>query len=37
MNKHAYLIIAHNQFEILKLLLKKLDLYRSKIFTFLIA
>lgn len=25
MNKHAYLIIAHNQFEILKLLLKKLD------------
>lgn len=25
MNKHAYLIIAHNQFEILKYLLKKLD------------
>ena len=32
MNKHAYLIIAHNEFEILKLLLDTLDDLRNDIF-----
>ena len=32
MNKHAYLIIAHNEFEILKLLLTALDDERNDIF-----
>lgn len=32
MNKHAYLIIAHNEFEILKLLLKALDDARNDIY-----
>ena len=32
MNKHAYLIIAHNEFEILKLLVKALDDARNDIY-----
>ena len=32
MNKHAYLIIAHNEFEILKLLVKTLDDARNDIY-----
>ena len=34
MNKHAYLIIAHNEFEILKLLVNALDDARNDIYTF---
>ena len=32
MNKHAYLIIVHNEFEILKLLVKTLDDARNNIY-----
>lgn len=31
-DKHAYLIMAHNQFELLKILIKSLDFYKNDIF-----